>query len=263
MVTTLIGIAIGIACIAGGHLLEGGSIASVSQLTAAVIVVGGTLGAVIAQFPAEDLKRAVRQLRLVVTEIGRPPVSLVEGIVKLARISRRHGLLALEGEAARFQDPFLTQAVQALVDGHDPVALRNMLEMAIEQDEMLREPGPRFFEAAGGYAPTLGILGAVLGLIQVMENLADPSKLGSGIAVAFVSTVYGVGTANLIFLPIAGKMKTQIEAESLRKEMILEGVCAIREGVNPLEIEKHLLHYVGAEPKSENSKGKTQRGKRR
>jgi chemotaxis protein MotA len=243
--TTLIGSVIGVGCIVLGHGLGDQLPAPAS---AALIVLGGTLGAVIAQFPPRELRQALAQLALVFRPVAPDPRQLVAQLVSLARTSRKEGLLALEKEAAKIADPFLRQALLALVDGHEPGALRAHLSSAIEQGELRREPGPRFFEAAGGYAPTVGILGAVLGLIQVMERLGDPAQLGAGIAVAFVATVYGVGSANLFFLPLAGKLKLKIRAETRRRELIAEGVCAIQEGTNPGLIEKRLSCWIDDAP---------------
>ncbi len=239
-VTTIIGIVLGIACILAGQALEGGHIGSIVQLTAALIVLGGTAGAVVTQFPLPELRRGLVEARHAVWSRPAPLGPIVRQFSELARLARREGLLALEGAAGRQRDPFLRTALLQLVDGSDPASLRGMLEGIAENEEQLREAGPRIFEAAGGYAPTIGILGAVLGLIQVMENLSDPAKLGAGIAVAFVATVYGVGSANLVFLPIAQKLRSKLHDDSRRKQLIIEGVCAIQEGMNPNVVEKRL-----------------------
>jgi chemotaxis protein MotA len=239
--TTLIGSVIGVGCVALGHQL-GDRLPA--PLSAGLIVLGGTLGAVIAQFPPRELGQALRQLALVFRPSGSDAQRLIAQLVALARTSRKEGLLALEKEAEKIADPFLRQALLALVDGNETPVLRAHLASAIEQNEWRREPGPRFFEAAGGYAPTIGILGAVLGLIHAMQRLGDPSQLGSGIAVAFVATVYGVGSANLVFLPLAGKLKTKIRSESRRRELIAEGVCALADGTNPGQIEKRLQCWL-------------------
>jgi chemotaxis protein MotA len=243
--TSLIGSVIGVGCIVLGHRLGDQLPASAS---AALIVLGGTFGAVIAQFPPRELRQALAQLALVFQPVAADQRRLISQLVSLARTSRKEGLLALEKEAEKLSDPFLRQALFALVDGHESGALRAHLSSAIEHSELRREPGPRFFEAAGGYAPTVGILGAVLGLIQVMERLGDPAQLGAGIAVAFVATVYGVGSANLLFLPLAGKLKLKIRAETRRRELIAEGVCAIADGTNPGLIEKRLLCWIDDAP---------------
>ena len=198
--TTLIGITLGVGCILIGQALEGGQLGSMVQLTAFVIVIGGTFGALVTQFPGPELRRALREIRQVFVSRRLRLEPLIAQLVELARRSRRDGLLALEDDVVRTNDPFLRQAIMSLVDGYDGPTLRSILEGMIDYEEECRAPGPRFFEAAGGYAPTIGIIGAVMGLIQVMEHLDDPSQLGSGIAVAFVATIYGVASANLVFL---------------------------------------------------------------
>ena len=246
-ITTIFGVLLGLVSILAVQVLETGHMNSIMQLaqgSAAVIVIGGTLAAVITSFPSKDLKRAFRQSIRVLTKGTKPLAPMVPIMVELARKSRREGLLVLEAEALKSDDRFFKQAVLALVDGTDVATLRGLLENVIDQEEQFQEPGAMLFEAAGGYAPTIGILGAVMGLIHVMQNLSDPSKLGSGIAVAFVATVYGVGSANLLFLPFANKLKMKIREESRRKEMILEAVCAIQEGLNPHHIEKRLRSFL-------------------
>lgn len=243
-VLTIIGLVVGATCIVLGQTLEGGHVTSILQPTAAIIVLGGTAGAVITQFPLPDLRRALRQSKLIFAGAMEPLEPMIPHLIDLARKSRKEGLLALEEDADRARDRFLRQALLTLVDGVDTSTLRNVLSQVIENEEDYQECGPRMFDAAGGYAPTLGILGAVLGLIHVMENLSDPSKLGAGIAVAFVATVYGVASANLVFLPFASKLRMKIRHDSLRKEMILEAICCIQEGTNPQILEKQLRTFL-------------------
>ena len=243
-VTTFIGIALAFGCVLFGQVLEGGRIDSVVQLAAALIVLGGTLGAIVAQFPLEDLLNALRQLPQIVTSRRTNLAELAQFLIDLSRKSRREGLLVLEDEATRTQDPFLRTALSGLVDGNDLAHLRALLDSSLDHSQSVQEAGPRLLEAAGGYAPTLGILGAVLGLIHVMENLSDPSRLGDGIAVAFVATIYGVGSANLLFLPLAQKLRMKIARELRRKEMIVEGACCIQEGVNPQMLERRLQAFA-------------------
>jgi len=245
--TTVIGVLLGLASIVMVQVLETGHVDSVMQLIqlpAAVIVLGGTAAAVITGFPMRDLMRAMRQVGKIIAKGSKPLAPMVPIMVELARKSRREGLLVLEQEAMNSNDPFFKQAVLALVDGTDVNTLRSLLENMIDQEESFQDPGVKLFECAGTYAPTIGILGAVMGLIHVMQNLSDPAKLGSGIAVAFVATVYGVGSANLIFLPFSNKLKMKLREETRRKEMILEAVCAIQEGLNPHHIEKRLLSFL-------------------
>ncbi len=248
-VLTIVGLFVGMTCILLGQTLEGGHVGSLLQLTAAIIVLGGTAGAILTQFPFQDLRRAFIQTGGIFTSNVEPLEPLIDRLVELGRKSRREGLLVLEEEALGTKDPFLREALLSLIDGGDPGTLRGTLSQVIDNDEDYQECGPRMFEAAGGYAPTLGILGAVLGLIHVMENLSDPSKLGSGIAVAFVATVYGVGTANLIFLPFASKLRMKTRLDSRRKELILEATCSIQEGLNPQIMEKRLRAFLDHDSK--------------
>src|SRR6478672_3225601 len=202
------------------------------QLTAFIIVMGGTIGAVCIQNPMSVVLKGVSLLSLALFD---PKVDVkkdIGTIIDLANISRKQGLLALEGKIKDIPDPFFKKGVQFIVDGTDPKMMQEILETEVEHHEEEGVTAAKIWEAAGGYAPTVGILGAVLGLIHVMENLADPSKLGGGIAVAFVATIYGVGVANLLFLPIANKLKLRCGAKSRVDLMIVEGVLGIVEGLN-------------------------------
>jgi chemotaxis protein MotA len=246
-VAILIGAVVGIGFVLGGHGLEGGTMKSLLQGAAAVIVFGGTLGAVILSFPFRDLKMAVTSLRHLVVDDAPPADGTVALIGRFALRARKEGLLALEDDADRMSDPFLKRALALAIDGTTSSTLRAMLEDEISSREEQEEVPARVFEAAGGYAPTVGILGAVLGLIHVMENLADPSNLGSGIAVAFVATVYGVGSANLVFLPIGSRFRARAQRNAKRREAVLEGVMAIQEGLNPRLIDQKLRGLLGLE----------------
>lgn len=244
-VAILIGAVVGIGLVLGGHGLEGGSVKSLLQGAAAVIVFGGTLGAVLLSFPLRDLKHAITSLRHLLIDDAPPPDGVVALIGRFALRARKDGLLSLEDDAEKASDPFLKRALALAIDGTSSTTLRAMLEDEISSREELEEVPARVFEAAGGYAPTVGILGAVLGLIHVMENLADPSMLGSGIAVAFVATVYGVGSANLIFLPIGSRFRARAQRNARRREAVLEGVMAIQEGLNPRLIDLKLRGLLG------------------
>jgi chemotaxis protein MotA len=241
---TIAGIILALAAILGGQALEGGHIASILQPTAALIVLGGTAGAVAVQFPAHVLKRALKDIK----HVFKPNVSTlndaIQTIVTLANKARRDGLVSIEKEASEIPDAFMRRGLELAVDGTDVKVLRAALEMELGHAEEEAEAPAKVLEAAGGYAPTVGILGAVLGLIHVMENLSDPSKLGSGIAVAFVATVYGVGIANLFLLPMASKMKIRAKEKILEMEVIIEGICALAEGENPRLIERKLGVFV-------------------
>lgn len=239
-----IGLLLGLVAIIGGQMLEGGQISSLLQGTAFLIVIGGTLGAVLLQSSLPGFSLGMRMLRWVVT----PPRSDLEPWIKTlinwSNIARRGGLLALENPLAAEKDLFVKRALQMLVDGTEPESIRHTMELEIGSYEEKHRAAAKIWEAAGGYAPTIGILGAVMGLIHVMENLTDPSKLGSGIAVAFVATIYGVGSANLLFLPISNKLKQLIANEVKRREMVTEGLFAIAHGENPRIIESKLRGFL-------------------
>lgn len=241
---SVLGLLFGIVAIVGGQLLEGGHIASLSQPTALLIVLGGTMGAVMLQSPYATFMRGMRMVRWV----WYPPVvdhqQLIKQISNWSQVSRREGLLALEGVINQLKDDFSRKGLQLLVDGAEPERLREVFEVNISTFEVEMKLSARIWEAAGGYSPTIGILGAVLGLIHVMENLSDPSKLGAGIAVAFVATIYGVGLANLVFLPIANKLKAHIGRLIVQREMIVDGLVGIANGDNPRIIESRLKGYI-------------------
>ncbi len=241
---TIGGIILAIGMILAGQALEGGHVGSILQGTAALIVFGGTIGATMVAFPMKDFMRGVKMFKAAFTEKAVDLNGLIKQIVELAGIARRDGVLALEGRLGSIEDPFLRKALQFIVDGVDAGVARSALETQIEAEFEENSVGAKIYESAGGFAPTVGILGAVLGLIHVMENLNDPSKLGGGIATAFVATVYGVGIANLIFLPVAAKLKRKLGIERDRKTMIAEGVLAIQEGLNPRVLEERLAAFA-------------------
>ncbi|MBL4850835.1 MAG: flagellar motor protein [Gammaproteobacteria bacterium] len=241
---SLLGIIIALAAILGGNVLEGGHTSSLVQVTAFVIVMGGTIGAIMLQVPVRVFARS---LRIVSWVFKPPPVNFEEYIAKIvnwSHVARREGLLGLEVIVDDEKEGFARKGLQLLVDGSEPESIRAILDVDIMVKEDFDLQASKVYEGMGGYAPTVGILGAVLGLIHVMNNLADPSKLGPGIAVAFVATIYGVGFANLFFLPIAAKLKAYINQQSRLREMILEGVVAIAEGENPRNIETKLQGYL-------------------
>ncbi len=243
-ILSLLGLLVAAAAILGGQWLEGGQLSSLVQATAFVIVVGGTLGAVMLQVPLPVFTLALRMGRWAF----KPP--LVEYRRQIRRITdwsntaRRGGLLALEPQVGISRDPFERKGLQLLVDGAEPATLREILERDIDTWEDSHRAGARVWESAGGYAPTIGILGAVMGLIHVMENLTDPTRLGAGIAVAFVATIYGVGSANLVYLPLAGKLRAHVAREVKRREMVIDGLAAIASGENPRVIEGKLEGYL-------------------
>jgi chemotaxis protein MotA len=242
---TLLGIVVAFGMIIGGQILEGGHPGSLAQPTAAMIVLGGTAGAIMVCFPMKDLVRGIKLAKLAFTDPKEDVAGTAKEIVEYAGIARREGVLALEGLLPDVKDPFLRKALSYVVDGVDADVARDSLETSIAIENAEKTVAAKVWESAGGFCPTIGIIGAVLGLIHVMENLSDPSKLGSGIAVAFVATVYGVGAANIFFLPMATKMKRKFALEKERRVMIVEGVMAIQEGLNPRILEEKLRAYTG------------------
>jgi chemotaxis protein MotA len=240
------GLVVALAGILGGLVMEGGRIKDIAQITAAMIVLGGTIGAVMVSTPLPVLKGAMRRLAGVFMDSTPDLSQITEEVIGYATKARKNGLVSLEQEAEQIADPFLRKALNLGVDGTDLQEIRKMLELQIDIEEQAGEAEAKVFEAAGGYAPTIGIIGAVLGLIQVMKNLANIDEVGHGIAVAFVATVYGVGSANLLFLPMAAKIKARQRAQSQRQELILEGVSGIVEGLNPKLIREKLRAFTGA-----------------
>ncbi|QEL54226.1 flagellar motor protein [Chromobacterium paludis] len=241
---SLIAVILGLTAIIAGQAIEGGNIGSLLQLTAFMIVIGGTTSAVMLQSTPKQFMAGLRMLRWVFRPPNFDHEKMIREVVSWSQASRKGGLLSLEGTIAQQKDPFTKKALQMLVDGTEPETLRAVMDVEISMFEHARKQAARIWESAGGYAPTMGILGAVLGLIHVMENLSDPAKLGGGIAVAFVATVYGVGSANLFFLPMANKLKHLVAAEIAMKELVVEGVVAIANGENPRIIESRLRGYL-------------------
>ncbi|HKQ70258.1 MAG TPA: flagellar motor protein [Polyangiaceae bacterium] len=237
---TLIGLAVALGMILGGNLIEGGKIAQIAQPTAAMIVIGGTVGAVMIQFPLKTFVRAVKSIGSVFQEKSSHSTKLVDEIVGYATTARKDGIVALESVVQSASDPFLGKALMMAVDGADSAAMRDMLETSIGHVEEEGEDVAKVFEAMGGYAPTVGIIGAVLGLIQVMSHLSDIEKVGEGIATAFVATIYGVAFANIFALPIAGKLKMRNREAVAVKLTMLEGALAIQEGMNPKLVRERL-----------------------
>jgi len=256
---TLGGLVVGIGGIVGGLILEGGSVREIAAPTALLIVLGGTLGAVMISTPLSALSGGMRSLASVFYEKSQDPDVLIDKLVDYSSKARKNGIVSLEQVASEAPDPFLRKALNLAVDGTDLQELRNMMELEIAVEEHHAEAEAKIFESAGGYAPTIGIIGAVLGLIQVMKDLADIEKVGHGIATAFVATIYGVAFANLFFLPIAGKIKARAQQKTQMKELMLEGVVGIVEGLNPKLIRTKLGAYSrrgkskGAETAAEKS----------
>jgi chemotaxis protein MotA len=243
-IATIAGILVGFGAIIVGNHLEGGHLSSVLQPTAALIVLGGTLGAVLVSFPLSGVIRGTKSLIALFLDRGTDARTLIDEIIGYARKARKDGLVSLERDVKSSSNPLLSRALLLAVDGIDSQAMRETLDFDLAEVDEQGEIEEKVFEAAGGYAPTIGILGAVLGLIHVMSNLSDVGKVGEGIAVAFVATIYGVGAANLLFLPAAAKLKLKHRHEMKLREMIVEGAIAIQQGQNPKLIESKLSAFV-------------------
>lgn len=243
-IISIFGLLLALVAIVGGQVLEGGHVGSLLQVTAFVIVIGGTAGAVMLQSSVPTFLRGMRMAKWVFVPPNLDGAPLIQSICQWSGMARKGGLLALEPAIDDIDDPFTKKGLQMLVDGAEPETLRETLQVEIDAYGEQQRRAAKVWEAAGGYAPTIGILGAVLGLIHVMENLSDPSKLGAGIAVAFVATVYGVGSANLLFLPIANKLKAIVAQEITLREMLVEGLISVANGENPRLIERKLQGYL-------------------
>jgi chemotaxis protein MotA len=242
--STIGGIVLAVTGIGVGLVLDGGKLAQVMQPTAALIVLGGTIGAVMVQFPLGIVLQAFAQLRYVFFNSEPESDSLVQNLLGYALKARKEGLLSLDSELAKIKDPFLKESLMLAIDGVSSSDLRKMMELQLDYRGEKEERIPKVFEAAGGFAPTIGIIGAVLGLMHVMQQLQDIQEVGKGIAVAFVATIYGVGSANLLFLPWAGKLKIRLRERQVVQEMTLEAVLAMIEGVNPRALELQLGSYL-------------------
>lgn len=243
-IMTIIGIVVGLTAIIGGNILEGGHTESLMIFTAFFIVFGGTLGAVMVQTPLHTFMLALKRLRWLFTPPKTDNAKMIEKIVEWSQLARKEGLLSLQAIAEEEQDSFSKNGLQMLADGGEPDVIRSILEVEMSASESRELQAAKVWEGFGGYSPTIGIIGAVMGLIHVMNNLADPSSLGPGIAVAFVATIYGVGLANLFFLPAASKLKSISQAQSQYREMILDGLVSIAEGENPRNIDSKLKGYL-------------------
>jgi chemotaxis protein MotA len=247
--STVGGIVLALGGIALGLVLDGGKLIQVLQLNAALIVLGGTIGAVMVQFPPRVVLSAFLQLRDVFFDRSPHPETLLQNLLRYAYKARKDGILSLDAELAKIQDPFLKDSLMLAIDGLKPAELRKMMELQLDYQAEKDERVPRVFDAAGGFAPTIGIIGAVIGLIQVMQHLQDISAVGKGIATAFVATIYGVASANLLFLPCAGKLRIRMRERQVIQEMTLEAVVAIVEGTNPRALELQLGSYLASPPR--------------
>ncbi|HZR64514.1 MAG TPA: flagellar motor protein [Terriglobales bacterium] len=239
------GVLLGLAGIIGGLLLEGGTVSQILQPTAAMIVFGGTAGAVLVQFPLPIVMTAVGRLAGIFSEPRTGLEAAIDRLVGYANIARRRGIVSLDAELPNVEDPFMRKVLTLAVDGTEPQELRKIAELELDNLLEREERYPLVFESAGGFSPTVGIIGAVLGLIQVMQHLDKIDEVGRGIAVAFVATIYGVGAANLLFLPAAGKLRLRLREQQAQREMVLEGVISILGGMNPRMLRNSLRSFLG------------------
>jgi chemotaxis protein MotA len=246
---SIIGVVLGVATIVGGNIVEGGTTAHLLQPAAALIVFGGTLGAVLLSFSMRDIINAMKSLGVVFGGKSSSSEEVIAEIVGSLSRARKAGLLALEQHLKGIRHAFLRKGLELVVDGMAPEQIKELMHQEIATYEETMKKASRVFESAGGYAPTLGILGAVMGLIQVMKNVADPSRVGGGIAVAFVATIYGVGSANLIFIPIGKKIMYRLREEILIRELIVEGVLGVQSGLNPYFLRARLNSFLAAHEK--------------
>ena len=251
---TIIGLLVAAGAILLGLILEGGKIGQILQPTAALIVFGGTFGAIMVQFPVGVVLAAFRSLASIFFVPKSDPRGIIQEIVTIAHKARREGIVSLDRDLDRIQNTFMRKALMLAVDGTEPGELRKMMELEMEKQGEHEENIPRVFESAGGFSPTIGIIGAILGLIQVMQHLDNIDEVGKGIAVAFVATVYGVGAANVLLLPAAGKLRIRIREGQVVREMMLEGVISILEGMNPRMIETKLISFLADMPAQESER---------
>lgn len=238
------GVILALAGILAGLLIEGGHVGQILQPTAAMIVLGGTLGAVMLQFPLATVGAAFKRLAGVFFSKNIDSDATIKLLLSFANKARRSGIVSLDHDLESVQDPFLKQALMLAVDGTDPAELRKIMQLYLDNRSESEERIPQVFESAGGFSPTIGIIGAILGLIQVMQHLDNMAEVGRGIAVAFVATIYGLGLANIVCLPVAGKLKIRYREEHIQKELMLEGVIAIMEGMNPRMVELKLRTFL-------------------
>lgn len=243
-ILTPVGLLLALAAIVGGSVLKGAGVAGLVSGAAFLIVIVGTIAAIFVQTPLATFKRSLRLIGWIVVPPARDGDGTIKRIVEWSNTARKQGLLGLEAQVERQRDPFVRKGLQLLVDGAEPEAIRANLEIEISAIEHHDQAAARVFESMGIYAPTMGLIGAVLGLMAVMQNLADPSKLGTGIAAAFTATIYGIGSANLVFLPAANKLKSAIGQQAREREMLLEGLIGIARGENPRAIESKLKGFL-------------------
>jgi chemotaxis protein MotA len=241
---TVIGLVLAWGALLGALLMEGGELRVMINLPAALLVFGGTIGAAVISFRMNQIMEVPSILSIAFREKTLELPDVIRQLVRLAEKARRDGLLALEEESRRLHDPFLKRGLRLAIDGTDPELLRGVLETEIQLLQARHRAGESIFITLGGFAPTLGIIGTVMGLIHMLTNLSDPGKMGPLIAGAFIATLYGVSSANLIFLPIANKLRMRSSEEALAREVMLEGILSIQAGDNPRLVEEKLKAYL-------------------
>ncbi|MEK5261891.1 flagellar motor protein [Paenibacillus sp. FSL L8-0663] len=246
-ITIVLGIIAGIIALIGGFLWEGGEFTGLLQGTSALIVFGGTFAAVVISYPASKLKTIPTALRMAFSREENPTEQYIEDLVSMAATSRRSGVLALERISSEHPNAFLREGLQLVIDGTEQEQIKQILELELDAIEHKHEGYAKIFESAGGYAPTMGIIGTVMGLIHVLGSLTEPTALGPSIAVAFIATLYGVTSANLIFLPIASKIRAASESEIITMDLLLQGILAIQNGENPKLVRKKLEFFIRSE----------------
>jgi chemotaxis protein MotA len=243
-ILALFGLVVGLGAIVAGNIVEGGTTSHLVQAAAAIIVFGGTAGATILSYPLGDLRSALSALKLVFQHEKADPESIIDDAVNILVQARRSGLVALQPQIAAIRNDLLKKGLMMVVDGMPPKMIKDILEQEIASYEKKMRKAAKVFESAGGYAPTIGILGAVLGLIQVMSNVAEPSKIGAGISVAFVATIYGVGSANLVFFPFAKRILSRMNEQIFLMELALEGALGVESGINPFFLRTKLNAFL-------------------
>jgi chemotaxis protein MotA len=243
-ILSIIGLLLAMVAIMLGAVLKGAGLHALVSAAAFMIVVVGTVAAICVQTPMEVMRRALAMFPWIIRPPAHAPAEMIRKIIDWSHIARRQGLLSLEKLIDYESDPFLRKGLQLVVDGSEPDIIRSTLEFDLHAREAADTRAAKVFEGMGVYSPTLGIIGAVLGLMAVMQNLDDPSKLGHGIAAAFTATVYGIGMANLFFLPVANKLKVAVQARTHLDEMQLEGLVGIAQGENPRIIEGKLVSFL-------------------
>jgi chemotaxis protein MotA len=243
-IASVIGTLLGLIAIVGGQVLEGGHVGQIVQGTAALIVFGGTFGAMLVSFPVQDIKKAILLIPLIYKKVNMDVRPTIDEIIRIATIARKEGVLAVEGQRESIQNPLFRKTIKFVIDGFEPNTVKEIIDTEINLAFEEEENAGKVWEGAGGYSPTIGIIGAVLGLIHVMSMLNDPSKIGEGIAVAFVATVYGVGGANLILIPYGTKLKRKAAQRMMTKEVVKLGVIGIQEGLNPHFLQEKLEVFV-------------------